>query len=126
FLKTRLRPVPAPDADRVARLIKDLDSERFDVREQATRELEKIGTPATPLLRKAREGDPTPEARRRPNRLLASDDEMSSVPERRAIEVRERIAPPEAGKLLQTLPTGAPDARLTREAKVALQRLGTR
>jgi hypothetical protein len=50
-----------------------------------------------------------------------------TVPERlqalRAVEVLERIGTPEARKVLETLATGAPAARLTREAKASLGRL---
>ena len=41
----------------------------------------------------------------------------------RGLEVLEHIATPEAKQVLQKLAAGAPDARLTREAKAALQRL---
>src|SRR5262249_5271985 len=41
FLAGRLQPTPAADADKIARLIGDLGSERFPVRAQAEAELEK-------------------------------------------------------------------------------------
>ena len=44
----------------------------------------------------------------------------------RAIEVLEHTASPDARQLLTTLAAGAPAALQTREAKAALQRLGTR
>ena len=42
----------------------------------------------------------------------------------RAVEVVEEIATPEARQLLDALAQGVPEGRLTREAKLALQRLG--
>src|SRR5262249_49244429 len=42
FLAGRLQPTPAADADKIARLIGDLGSERFPVRAQAEAELEKL------------------------------------------------------------------------------------
>jgi hypothetical protein len=44
----------------------------------------------------------------------------------RAIEVLEHIGTPDANELLQTLATGAPEARLTQEAKASLERLAKR
>jgi hypothetical protein len=41
----------------------------------------------------------------------------------RAIEVLEHLATPEARQVLQKLAEGAPNVRLTREAKAALARL---
>ena len=44
----------------------------------------------------------------------------------RAVVVLEEIATPEARKVLQKLASGAPDARLTQEAKASLERLAKR
>jgi len=44
----------------------------------------------------------------------------------RALEVLEQVGTPEARQVLTTLATGAPHARLTREAKAALDRLSKR
>jgi hypothetical protein len=41
-------------------------------------------------------------------------------------QVLEHIDTPEAKQVLQTLATGAPEARVTREAKVSLERLAKR
>jgi hypothetical protein len=41
----------------------------------------------------------------------------------RAVEVLEHIDGLEAGKLLEVLATGAPEARLTQETKASLERL---
>jgi hypothetical protein len=41
----------------------------------------------------------------------------------RALEALEQIRSPEARKLLERLAAGAPEARLTREAQAALERL---
>jgi WD40 repeat protein len=127
FLRERLRPVRAPDPRRVARLVADLDSDQFDVREKATEELAGLGELAVPALRHALKGTPTPEARRRIERLLEQLGEGATSPARlralRASAVLERIGTPEARRLLTELAQGAEEARLTREAKASLQRL---
>lgn len=63
-------PAGPVDHKQVARWIADLDSDSFAARQNATRELEKQGHAAGPALRKAREGQPNLEARRRIEQLL--------------------------------------------------------
>jgi hypothetical protein len=130
FLAKRLTPVEAPDDQRLARLVANLDGERFQDREAATKELERLNAVAEPALRRALKADPSPEARRRIERLLEKLAKLVDDPELlralRAVEVLERAGSPEALKLLQSLAKGAPDARLTREARAALDRLAKR
>jgi hypothetical protein len=68
----------------------------------------------------------TLEMRQRLEQLLRKV-EPSRSPDRlrevRAIEVLEHIGTSEAEQLLQTLAKGAPEARLTQEAKASLERL---
>jgi hypothetical protein len=126
FLAQRVRPMARAEDEQLARWIADLDSAVFADRDKATRELERQGEVAEPLLRKALTGDPSPEVRRRIEALrsklhgpVTSADALRSI---RAVEVLEHIATPEARQVLQNLATGAADARLTREAKAALAR----
>jgi WD40 repeat protein len=127
LLRERLRPVASADPQQVARLIAELDSDRFAVRENATRELERLGELAEPLLRKAREGAPSLEFRRRLDQLLERLQGPVVSPERlrdlRAVEVLEHLGGTEARRLLRKLAKGAGAARLTREAKASLARL---
>src|SRR5262249_32268194 len=53
FLQPPLRPARATDAQQVPRLIRDLDDEQFAVRENAVRELSKLGQAAESALRQA-------------------------------------------------------------------------
>jgi hypothetical protein len=130
FLAEQVRPAVAPDAKRVAQRIADLDSERFEVREQASRELEKLGGLAEPALRQAVAGRPSAEAKRRLEGLLEKLDGATPTPEEaravRVVEVLEHAGTAAAQRLLTALAGGVPEARLTREAKAALERLAER
>src|SRR5581483_2422778 len=70
FLERHLWPARVAEAERLARLIADLDSDEFAVRERATRELAGLGEQAAPVLREALKKSPSPEARRRMQDLL--------------------------------------------------------
>jgi WD40 repeat protein len=130
LLHERLRPVAAPDAEKVAKLIADLDSAQFTVREKATKELEALDELAGPFLRKALQSEPPPEQRKRARELLDRIEQGGFSPEGlrawRALEVLERIGTPEARRVLQALSKGVPEARLTQGAKEALERLTKR
>src|SRR5262249_22811923 len=70
FLGKQLQSAEPVDTKRIERLIADLDDEQFQVREQATRNLEALAERAAPALRKALAGSPSAEARRRLEALL--------------------------------------------------------
>jgi hypothetical protein len=125
FLKKHVHPVPAVDAKRIAQLLVDLDSESFNVREKATKELRELGDLSEPALRATLSAQPSPELRRRAEALLAQLDPSRSpalLRSLRAVESLEHLATPEARQLLEQLAAGAPEARLTREAKATLER----
>lgn len=130
FLRKHLRPVPAVEPARLSHLLADLDSDQFAVRDKAMHELEELGELAEPELRKVLAGKPSLEARRRAEQLLEKLRGPLPAGERlrslRAVEVLERAATEQARRLLAGLAGGAPEARLTREAKGALQRLDRR
>ncbi len=130
FLGTRLKPIPTPDAKRLAQLISDLDDDRPKVREHATLELEKLGELARPTLIEILKGQPSAEAKERAKQLLAKLDRQAPSLEvmqiLRAIEVLEHIGTPEAKEVLDKLTKGAPSARITEDAKASLQRLAKR
>jgi RNA polymerase sigma factor (sigma-70 family) len=128
----RLLPTAPVDAKRLAHLIADLDSGQFAVRQGAARELEKLGEAAVPACRKALEDNPSAELRRRLEPLLEKqarevwDPGPDHLRALRAVEVLERMATPEARRLLAGLAHGALEARLTQEAKASLERLARR
>ena len=131
LLKAKLRPAPAPaEPKQVARLIADLDSEQFDARQKAADELRRLGERAEPGLRAALKDQLPLETRKRIEELLEAVRASAASPENlrnlRAVEVLEHIGTPEARDVLRSLANGAPEARLTRDAKASLQRLDPR
>ena len=122
FLQSHL-PQPPADSRRILRLVAALDSDRFAAREQATRELEKLGPLAEPALRKAISGRPSIELRRRVVGLLERLEGQEGLRTSRAIEVLERTRSAAARQLLETLAGRVPGSRLSEEAKAAARRL---
>jgi RNA polymerase sigma factor (sigma-70 family) len=125
LLKERLTPALPPDPKRLARLLADLASDRFEVRRQAESELEGLGESAEVTLRQGLDGDPPLDLRQRVQRLLdkLAAPTAAQLRELRAVELLELLGNAEARQLLQALTGGVPGARLTREAKGAVQRL---
>ena len=72
MLKVRLRPAPAAAADQVGKLVAELESDRFAVRQKASQTLDELGEAAESRLRKALEGDLTLEVRQRIQQILES------------------------------------------------------
>jgi RNA polymerase sigma factor (sigma-70 family) len=120
------RPVVAPE--RLKRLLADLDSENFAVREAATRELKKLGPEIEPSLRRVLEETKSAEVKRRVQGVLATlsrAEDAERLRQRRAVVALERMGTAEARELLRTLAGGAADAPLTRSAREALGRMGS-
>jgi hypothetical protein len=132
FLVERARQSrqPAPLPERVAQWLKDLNSEEFEVREKASRELEKHVHVLAPVLKRALAEAPSAEARRRLQVLVDRMVEEPLTPETmraiRSVEVLERLNTPEARRVLKQWADGAGEDRQTLEAKAALEWLGRR
>jgi WD40 repeat protein len=128
FVARQLQPPPV-DAKEVRRLIDELDSDTFAVREKATRRLEALGAAALPALRDALAKGPSLEVRRRLEKLLARGADLA-VPEvrrrLRALQVLERAGSREAQQVLTTLARGWAQAPEVQEAQAALERLARR
>lgn len=125
FLAARIRPAESVGSARIARWITELDDDRFAVRERASRELANVGDSAEAALRKTIAGTPSAEVRRRITALLRAldgDSPLERLREFRIVQALEYAATPAARRVLETLGKGAADARLTREAKAALDR----
>jgi RNA polymerase sigma factor (sigma-70 family) len=130
LLTARFRLPPAPDDPAIAALVKDLDSDKFAAREEATRKLREHGARAEPALRRALAGGPPLDMRRRVEGLLEGiAPPLQRLPESgetlrgiRAIEVLERVRTPASRRLLRAWAELAPDQRLVVEARAALER----
>lgn len=117
------------DEKRLTRLIADLDSDDFAVRQKADAKLAAFGEQVLPAYRKVLDGKPTLEKRRRLEELLEkaqaswwsqSGGRLQSL---RAIEALELAATKEARDVLESLAAGAQGACLTEQGKSALRRL---
>jgi WD40 repeat protein len=126
YLRDHLQPVEEIELKHVERLIADLDSERFGVRDEAAKKLKKLTWEFEPAIRRALERMLSQEVRRNLEAILAAPQEVPRAPTLRtlrAIQVLERIGTQEARELLRMLANGPPDARLTKEAKASLERV---
>jgi WD40 repeat protein len=125
-----LKPVVPVSKDEIARMIKDLDSDNFDVRQKGFDGLDRLGPLAQEALRKALAQELSLEARRKVEQLLEKLREgptpAGMLREIRALEVLEVIGTPEARTLLEKMAGGAPNAPLTGAAKASLTRLPMR
>ncbi len=120
-----LKPA-AFDGKAVGKLIADLDSDEFTVRERASEELAKLGLSAGHALQRALEENPSLEVKQRVEALLQKLEQGAASPEVcrqvRAVAVLEEIGTKESRQLLTKLAGGAESDRLTEEAKAALAR----
>ncbi len=126
FLRSRIKPSLVPAADVISKLLADLDSDSFKLREAASKRLKELGQQAEPALRAALAAKPSPEKRRRIEELLAAFQNLPSPPrpdesrQLRALIVLERIGTAEARHLLEDVAKGPESSRLTRQARAAL------
>jgi WD40 repeat protein len=126
LLRERLKPVAKDHAERLRQRIADFDSDDFRTREQAVRELTRLGPDAVLPLHAALKKNPSVEAKNRIEALLEElhpwyikdPETLRTV---RAIWVLQRMDTPEARAVLDTLAGGAPEARVTQEAQAALR-----
>ena len=125
LFQERLRPAMDAPTERVRRLVSELDSSDFKVRDTASRELDKLGDLAVPALRHALDDNPALEMRQRIETLLAAArfvHQPEALRRLRVIHVLEQIGTPEARILLHKLRQGSKAARETAAAARALKR----
>jgi WD40 repeat protein len=130
WFKVRLKQVERVKAEVITRLLADLDSDQFETRERAVKELRALDRLAESQVRAALEGKPSPAKRQLLDEIIAHLEAPLSDPDLlrgvRAVEVLEAIGARESLALLDDLARGAPAARLTEEARSAADRLRRR
>jgi hypothetical protein len=129
LLRDHLRAATCPPAEKLKQLLADLDSDEFAKRTAAYKELAELEELAEPAVHEALKQATSSEQRRRLDKLL-DISLIARSPEKlrhlRALEVLEHIGTPEARQVLETMAKGEPEARMTREAKAALDRMRRR
>jgi hypothetical protein len=129
FFEQQLKPTAVPTADvrnQFTQLITDLDSDEFATRQKVGAQLAKLGPAVRPIVRQALKGEVSTEVRRQLEKLLRRLEEEEEADWHRTVrvlEALEHMATPDARQFMQKLSSGAPEARLTQEAKAALARL---
>jgi WD40 repeat protein len=127
FVKDRLRRMAELEA-RARPLIADLDSDRFKVRQQAARELARLGPEAAFVLRAALQETSSAEARRGLEAVLKQLDRpahpAAGATVRLTVGVLEEMDSPAARAALEEFARGPKESSVTREAQRALERLG--
>jgi RNA polymerase sigma factor (sigma-70 family) len=123
-----LRAAPPIDPKHIQALIAQLGHDDFTKREEAARELKKLGEAAEGALRAVQKRPPSLEVRLRVEKLLATPppwtpQDSEALRRRRAIRVLEQIGSPAASLLLDKLAQGAATAPETRLAADARKRL---
>jgi WD40 repeat protein len=125
LISKRIQPVKASVP--ISQFIHELESDDSAVREKAFAELEKLGDWIKPKLREELQKNSSTDFQTQVNKLLANPPSVTVPPEHlrdsRALEVLEFIGTPGARRVVENLASGAPEARLTQDAKATLARL---
>jgi RNA polymerase sigma factor (sigma-70 family) len=127
LIRKKLKSAAGVDEAQIDKLLRDLDSSTYTVREAATAELVKIAEYIEPALTKARATAPL-EVRARLDRILEKAKVPSSerLRQSRAVGTLEFIATPAAAKVLADLADGNRVDSLTAAAAAARERLRVR
>jgi hypothetical protein len=130
FLRQRLPTTMGIEPKRLARLLEELNARQFEVRDQATKELERFGDVVEPALREALTKKPPLEVVRRIDQILVHNKQRPMSPEKlrvlRAVEVLEYTDTADARQALEQFAKLMPETLLRQEARTACQRLDRR
>jgi RNA polymerase sigma factor (sigma-70 family) len=124
FFSDKISPAKAEDPEIIQKWIADLESERFTVRESATKKLREKGKSVIPALKKTLRGKLSPETQERITKLHDSLLETYLSEElrtHRAVQILSWQGSNDSIKTLEKWASGAEEAPLTEDAKVALK-----
>jgi len=128
LLKAKLRPADDATEKRIRQLLLDLDNNDLAKRELASAELDRAAAAFEPLLRQTLTYRTSAEVHNRValvvEKLERAGPSAEMVAAVNAVAALERMASPEARQFLGILAHGATGARLTQEARAALDRGG--
>jgi hypothetical protein len=116
---------PPFDLKKIPQLIEDLESEQFQTRADAKRELEQRGQLARPFLERALKNNPPAETKKQVQALLIKlkeTEQSHEMTQLRIIDVLEHINTKAARALLKLIADGKYDPAFASEAKEALKR----
>ena len=123
----KIKPVAALDPKRIKRLLSDLGSDVFAVREAASQAILGLDEQAIPYLEKTMKSPDSLEVRFRVQRILEQKQRVAITPDQlrqiRAVMVLEGIGDSESKNLLKRWAGGPAGALLTMEATAAVKRL---
>src|SRR5262249_7767664 len=127
LLRKRLQAAARLDEKVLDRLVADLESETFAIRERATDELAKLGRNALPAIRARVAKTQSLEGKRRLTQFLErntsgpmSTDDLRFV---RALEFLEHMGTPGARAVIESLTSGEAEGEWTRLARDVVDRL---
>jgi hypothetical protein len=127
LVKGRLLGPDRVQSERIAQLIRDLDSLKFATRENAQKELAAFDEFAFPQLFQALNGNPAAEVRERITSLVARlKPEHVQLRVDRALEALERSGAAEAVSALEDLGKGASEKGVRSKAEAAVRRVRER
>jgi hypothetical protein len=127
YFAEKVRPVESLDPKRIQRLLADLGSDVFAVREAASKALHGLDDQAIPFLEETLKSTESAEVRVRVKSILEQKQEAALTSEQlrhlRGVMILELIGGGESKNLLKRWAGGPVGARLTTEASRALKRL---
>jgi hypothetical protein len=124
FLEKRVKPIPPGETEKIKGLIQELQNQNGGARRRAMTELRKHGEAALGALNQSAEEQRHNQAVQvmivKLEKQVASPDRQRAL---KAVRALENMNTDGATALLNKLSHGAPGARLTTEAKAALERI---